>query len=282
MKANHVHIDIGILNHSRVLLFFFFLIGSRLVQGQCSHENRAYQVGETIGYKVAYNWGFIWVNAGQVVFKVRSKKVDGKNAFHFFAYGTSLKKWDWIYRVRDTYESFIDIDALRPLRFRRNTLEGKYSVNNAYEFDYEQGKIYTATENSHKPFSRDTIQLPPCTFDVLSMIYEARNIDYSQYRENDKIPISLIIDGKVYNLYIRYLGKETLKTREKETYKCFKFKPLLVEGSLFLAGENMTVWVTDDQNRIPVLIEAKILVGSVKAYLSETYGIKNLIESRIN
>ena len=249
--------------------------------GQCSKVNHAYKAGETITYKVAYNWGFIWVNAGEAIFKVRKARVRGKNAFHFFANGTSLKKWDWVYRVRDTYESFIDMDALRPLRFKRNTQEGKYIVNNAYEFDYEQGKIYTTTENSNKPASVDTIHLSPCTFDVLSMIYEARNIDYSQYQKNDKIPISLIIDGKIYDLYIRYLGKESLTTREKETYQCYKFKPLLVEGTLFSGGENMTVWVTDDSNRIPVLIEAKILVGSVKAYLSGTYGLKSMIKSRI-
>ena len=268
-------------NHCLALFFLFTLAYAKPVQSQCSEINHAYQDGETIFYKVAYNWGFIWVNAGEAMFKVEKKKIDGNDAYHFLANGTSLKKWDWIYRVRDTYESFIDMDALRPLRFRRKTLEGKYSVNNAYEFDHEKGKIYATTENSKKPVSVDTVNLPPCTFDVLSMIYEARNIDYQQYRKNDKIPITLIIDGKIYDLHIRYLGKEILKTREKETYRCFKFKPLLVEGTLFSGGENMTVWVTDDQNRIPVLIEAKILVGSVKAYLSKTYGLKNVIKSRI-
>ena len=263
------------------LFLFFVLACPGQVQGQCSEVNDAYQAGETISYKVAYNWGFIWVNAGEAIYKVEGKKIGGKKAYHLFASGASLKKWDWIYRVRDTYESFVEMDGLRPLRFRKNTQEGKYSVNNAYEFDYQRGKIYTITENSKKPLSKDTIHLAPCTFDVLSMIYAARNIDYDQYKENDKIPISLIIDGKIYNLYIRYLGKEILKTREKETYQCFKFKPLLVEGTLFTGGENMTVWVTDDQNRIPVLVEAKILVGSVKAYLSETYGLKNVVKSRI-
>ena len=270
------------LKYGVILWSFFAVTSPVLAQVECSSINYAYKAGETITYKVAYNWGFLWVNAGEAVFKIRSMKVDGKNAFYFYANGTSLKKWDWVYKVRDTYESFTDMDALRPLRFRRNTLEGKYSVNNDYKFDYEKGKVYTATENSNKPYSKDTISLAPCTFDVLSMIYEARNIDYSQYRKNDKIPISLIIDGKIYNLYIRYMGKDVLKTRDKEVYKCVKFKPMLVEGSLFLAGENMTVWVTDDQNRVPVLIEAKILVGSIKAYLSQMSGLKNSVTSRIH
>lgn len=280
MKANCPKTELP--GYCKAFFFFFVFAFPRSLLGQCSEINQAYRAGEVVRYKVAYNWGFIWVNAGEAIFKVSEEKVAGKSAFYLLASGASLKKWDWIYKVRDTYESYLDMQALRPLKFRRSTLEGKHSVNNAYDFDYEKGKIYTATENSRKPLATDTINLPPCTFDVLSMIYEARNIDYSQYKENDKIPITLIIDGKVYDLYIRYLGKEILKTREKETYKCFKFKPLLVEGTLFSGGENMTVWVTDDANRIPVLIEAKILVGSVKAYLSETYGLKNVIKSRIN
>ncbi len=270
------------LSCCRLFIFLFFVLADTyLARGQCSEVNQAYQAGEIIEYNVAYNWGFIWVNAGEAIFKVEEKKIGGQPVFYFYAYGTSLKKWDWIYRVRDTYESFLDMEYLRPVRFKRNTSEGKYTVNNAYEFDYEKGKVYTATQNSDKPFSKDTIRLQQCTFDVLSMIYQARNIDYRQYKKDDKIPISLIIDGEIYNLYIRYLGEELLKTRDKKTYQCIKFKPMLVEGTMFSAGENMTVWVTNDENRIPLMIEAKVLVGSVKAYLSNTRGLKNTIKSLV-
>ncbi|MDN5215614.1 DUF3108 domain-containing protein [Fulvivirgaceae bacterium BMA12] len=268
------------LSCCRIFIFLFF-VDIHLARGQCAEVNQAYKAGEIIEYNVAYNWGFIWVNAGEAIFKVEEKKIGGQPVFHFHAYGTSLKKWDWIYRVRDTYESFLDMEYLRPVRFKRNTSEGKYKANNAYEFDYEKGKVYTATQNSDKPLSKDTIRLQRCTFDVLSMIYQARNIDYRQYKKDDKIPISLIIDGEIYNLYIRYLGEELLKTRDKKKYKCIKFKPMLVEGTMFSAGENMTVWVTNDQNRIPLLIEAKVLVGSVKAYLSNTHGLKNTMKSLV-
>lgn len=261
--------------------FCLYLIGSLLVQGivfaQCGEKNKAYQEGEEISYEVAYNLGFIWINAGKASFKVEGSNFNQAEVYRFFAYGTTLEKWDWIYKVRDTYEVYMDPHHLRPLKFYRNTSEGRNHVNNVYYFDYLQAKIYTTTKNSEKQQSRDTIHLPSCTMDVLSMIYRARNIDYTQYQKNDKIPISLIIDGKVYELYIRYLGKEVIKTRDRKRYRCFKFKPLLVEGTLFSSGENMTVWVTDDDNKIPILIEAKILVGSVKAILTDAKGLKNKI-----
>ncbi len=263
-----------------LLLVFYKGIGE--LNAQCKDQNNAYGIGEEISYEVAYNLGFIWVKAGWASFKVTGTKIENSSVYKFSAYGTTLEKWDWIYRVRDSYIAYMDIDKLRPLKFYRNTSEGKTKVDNSYRFNYKSRQIYTNTKSSEKPASNDTIKLPDCTLDVLSMIYKARNIDYSQYKENDKIPISLIIDGKIYDLYIRYLGKEVIKTRNKKRYRCFKFKPLLVEGTLFSSGENMTVWVTDDQNKIPVLIEAKILVGSVKAILSATKGLKNAINAEVS
>jgi hypothetical protein len=107
---------------------------------------------------------------------------------------------------------------------------------------------------------------------VLSSIYYARNIDFNKYKPGDKIPFSMFIDDKVYNLYIRYLGKETVKTRYGK-FKAIKFKPLLIQGTIFEGGEKMEVWVTDDQNKIPIRIESPITVGSVKV---DMMGYSNL------
>ena len=93
----------------------------------------------------------------------------------------------------------------------------------------------------------------------------------------------MIIDGKIYPLYIRYLGKENIRTHDgKQQYKCIKFSVLLVEGTIFKGGEDMNIWVTDDENKIPVLVESKILVGSVKAYLNTTQGLRNPTTAKIN
>jgi hypothetical protein len=110
--------------------------------------------------------------------------------------------------------------------------------------------------------------------DVLSYIYYARNINYNQYNVGDKIPFSLFLDDQVFNIFIRYLGKEKLTTRTG-TYNTIKFKPLLIDGTIFKGGENMTVYVSDDENKVPLLIETPILVGSIKVYLTKTEHLKN-------
>ncbi|MEN9458194.1 MAG: hypothetical protein RL135_768, partial [Bacteroidota bacterium] len=119
---------------------------------------------------------------------------------------------------------------------------------------------------------KGTVKVPNCVQDVLSAIYYARNIDFQKYKPEDRIPFTMFLDNEVYNLYIKYLGKETIKTRYGK-FNAIKFKPLLVKGTLFEGGEKMTVWVSDDANHVPLRIESPIVVGSVKV---DMMGYKNL------
>jgi hypothetical protein len=107
---------------------------------------------------------------------------------------------------------------------------------------------------------------------VLSSIYYARNIDFNKYKEGDKIPFSMFMDNEVHNLYLRYMGKETVKTKYGK-FNTIKFKPLLIKGTVFEGGEKMTVWVSDDANHVPVRIESPIVVGTVKI---DMMGFSNL------
>jgi hypothetical protein len=119
--------------------------------------------------------------------------------------------------------------------------------------------------------------------DVLSAIYYARNIDFEKYTIGDKIPFTMFLDNEVYNLYIKYLGKETVKTRYGK-FNAIKFKPLLVKGTIFDGGEKMTVWVSDDANHIPLRIQSPISIGSVKVdmmmYRNLRYPLSSMISYR--
>ncbi len=265
-----------------IATLLFLCFSAFKINAQCFDTNYCFQVGEKVNYHVVYNWHFIWLNAGWVDFEVKEATFMKRNVYYFNSFGSTFKGYDFFFKVRDRFESYLDIKTLRPLWFRRNTYEGGYSVNNQYIFDHKNNKIFSFTENTYKPFLRDTLDMPYCTFDVLSLIYYSRNLDFSGLKVNDTIPVSVIIDNELFNLYIRYLGKETIDTRDGHKYKCIKFSALLVEGTIFKGGEDLFVWVTDDKNRIPVLIEAKILVGSVKAVLSVTEGLRYKMTAKIN
>jgi hypothetical protein len=123
------------------------------------------------------------------------------------------------------------------------------------------------------------MSLKPCEFDILTATFYARAIDFSNLKLYDKIPINLFIEEKSYSLYIRYLGKEVVEDNKNKKYHTLKFSALLVEGTIFKSGEDLFVWVSDDENKIPIKVEAKILVGSIKVFLNKYSGLRQPLNS---
>jgi hypothetical protein len=248
---------------------------------QCFDRNFAFKEGEKISYEVYYNWGFIWMNAGYVEFSVNSKKYFGRDVYILNSYGSSHKSYDWLFKVRDNYQSYLDKESLQPVWFNRQNYEGGFEVKNEYYFDHSKNLIYACTATTDRPYKKDTLKIKDCSFDLVSLVYYCRNLNFAGLHIHDSIPVSVAIDNGVYNLFIRYLGKEDAETRTGKKYHCIKFSAMLVEGTIFKGGEDLYVWVTDDKNRIPVLVNAKIQIGSVKAYLVGTEGLSNTSESFI-
>ena len=129
--------------------------------------------------------------------------------------------------------------------------------------------------------TRGVFKVPPCVQDVLSAIYYARNIDYNKYKPGDKIPFTMFIDDEVNNLFIRYIGRETVKTRYGK-FNAIQIKPLLIKGTIFEGGEKMSVWISDDQNHIPLRIESPITVGSVKVDMMGYQNLRYPLTSRVS
>ncbi len=248
-------------------------VGSE-ANGQCHEKNTVFTAGEEAHYHAYYNWKFIWLNAGKVTFSVTKSDWKGNPAFLLSSIGVTHRGYDKFYRVRDTFEVYVDPLTIQPFEFRQITNEGSFSAKHHYVFNKTNKTIRTEISRDGGPLETKFLDWPDCTFDLLSMVYQARNIDFNKYKKGDKIPIRMIIDGELHNLYIRYLGLETIKNRDGKWYRCLKFSPLLVKGTIFESGEGMTVWVTDDLNRLPIIVEAKILVGSVKAVFYEAKGLK--------
>ena len=245
------------------------------VYAQCPVDSKAFGPGETITYKAYYNWGFIWLHAGEVEFNVTSKEYEGRDVYHLYAYGTSFKSYDWIFKIREKYQSYIDPDTQMPLWYERDVYEGGYTAFEDYRFDYENDLIHTYVQKRKRPAVEGSLPLTPCLFDVMSAVYYFRSVDFSKYSIGDKIPVNMILDNESYNLFIRYLGKEEVKTRDKNTYQCIKFAIQLVEGTIFKGNEDAIIWVNDDENKVPVMVDAQILVGSVKAILNEAKGLRH-------
>jgi len=262
-------------------LIVFVLLSFQLVvvaQKNCTVHNQTFTAGEVFTYKINYNWGAIWVSAGEASFSAELAQVNNRIVYHFVGSGTTYPKYDFLYKVRDKYESYADTFSLKPLRFIRDAHEGGSYTFDDYVFSASKNKVYTNSRRNKKAGKFDSIAITTCTNDVLTAIYYTRCLDFSKYKVNDTIPITFVLDGEVFPSYVRYLGKEVIKSELLGQVRCIKFRPKLIEGTLFKGGEEMIVWVTDDENKMPVYVETPILVGTIKVNLLKYSGLRNKLD----
>ena len=249
------------------LILFIFFFHSIPLCAQKEKGNLAFINGEELYYKAYYKLGFLWIYSGDVHFSANNIKYQDKDVYQFISTGRSLARYDWLYKVNDRFESLAEKSSCQPLLFERNTHERNNFTHNRYQFDYSTKKIYTETENENQSKTYDTIEFAKGVMDVLSAIYYCRNLDYANMEPDEKIPLKMVINNRIYELFIHYLGIENIKNREKQEYSCYKFSIRLVEGTIFKGGEELVVWLNKDDLRRPLLVSSKVVIGSVKAYL---------------
>ncbi|MDR3716920.1 MAG: DUF3108 domain-containing protein [Puia sp.] len=240
--------------------------------GFCGIHNTSFQAGEMVTFKVYYTLAGAYFAAGEAVFNTGLERISGRPVYHVVGEGKTYSFYDKFFKVRDRYETYIDTATMQPLKFIRNMNEGGYKK-------YEN---VTFNKTTNAAITTDGVfKVPDCVQDVVSSVYYARNVDFSNLKAKDTIPFSLFLDNTLYRIYIRYLGKESIKTKYGK-FRAIKFKPLLIKGTIFEGGEKMTVWVSDDGNHIPLRIESPISVGSVKidmiSYRNLRYPLSSLID----
>jgi len=257
-----------------LLLVFCSLGFTANVQDDCNVRNKAFKADEEVKMKVFYSTLGVYVGAGEAVFTSALERFNGKPVYHFVGVGSTYSFFDNFFKVRDKYESYVDTASLLPYKFVRNVDEGGYKKYDNVTFNHSS-KTAVST-NGVYPVSN-------CIQDVVSMIYYARNIDFSKYKVNDKIPFDMFLDDEIFHMYIRYMGKEVIKTRFGK-FNAIKIKPLLLKGTIFEGGEKMTAWLSDDPNHVLLRAESPIAVGSIKvdmmSYKNLRHPLSSLIKTR--
>ena len=224
-------------------------------------QNNAFTVGEKLTFDVKY--GFI--TAGVAVMEIpRIKKIAGREVYHVTFKVSSLPGFDPVYKVRDRYETYLDVKSLFPWRFEQHVREGGFSMDFAAFFDHRKGIAKT---------SKGSYKISPNINDIVSAFYYARTLDYSNMKVGDKFRLYNFYKKKVYPLDIVYKGKETIEV-EAGTFDCIMVEPLIVKGGLFKTEGNIIIWLSDDELKIPVKVKTKILIGSIDAELTKYEGLK--------
>ena len=231
-----------------------------------SPQNFAFQKGEWLKFKMSYS---NFLNAGFSTMEVRETTNNQKEAFHILGKGKSTGIVGLFFNVKDDYQTFMYKESMLPYRFIRKIDEGGYTKDEEILFNHDKNE---ATVKNYKHNTVDKHPIGNDIQDLLSSLYFLRNQNLTDLEVGDEIELKMFIDKEVTNFKLRFLGKEVVKTKFGKV-KSLKFKPMVQAGRVFKEQESLTIWISDDDNKIPLLIKASLAVGSLRADLDEFKGL---------
>lgn len=258
---------IAVVHHMKTL----FIVGMLFLMTpylQAQEIKTAYQEGEWFKFRVHYGL----ITAGYATLKVENATYKNTPVYHIKGYGETSGVSRWFFKVEDYYESYIDKETDLPYQFIRKINEGGHTKDKIIDFDQVNHKAHVF---NRKHNTRDTIDTEVSVQDMVSAFYYLRNhIDSKNLKEGDETTLTMFFDQENYPFKLRFLGREIMKT-EFGKIRCLKFRPLVQSGRVFKEQESLTVWVSDDENKVPIRIKASLAVGSLKADLEEFKGLKH-------
>ena len=237
----------------------------------CHSVNSTFQEGEELTYKLYYNWNAAWFSAGEVVFKVQ----DEGSQYHVSAEGHTYRSYEWFYKVHDYYDTYLDKSSMLPIVSQRNVAEGKYRLYDKIVFNQDQHQATTYRGKTKETTQKTVYDTKECMHDILSVIYYIRNIDTEKTTKDSKIPIKIFMDGEVFPLSVKYKGKQNyVALHQMGHYNTIKLSPQVINGRVFKDGSEVNIYASDDANKIPLMIESPLSVGSLKAVLKSYKGLR--------
>lgn len=238
--------------------------------GQTSEK--AFGDGEYFRFRVHYGL----LTAGYAELNVNATELKGKPVYHIKGYGKTTGVSRLFFKVEDTYETYIDKNSNIPYRFIRDIYEGGYTKDIIKNFDHPNLSVLV---NDRKHQTEEVFTIKEQTQDLLSSFYYLRNyIDRESLKVGDDMDINIFFDKENYTMRLRYLGREVLRTPFGRV-KTLKFRPYVQSGRVFKERESLTIWVSDDENKIPILLQAELAVGSLKATLVEYKNLQNELKT---
>ena len=254
----------------RIILPFLLLLKALQVDAQeiftpPVKTNHAFIKGEKLTYQIKY--GF--VVGGITTLSLSDTVYNGKKVFHALAVGQTTGLANTIYGVQDTYESWFDKATNLPLKSVRDIKEGRYKHYNEVTYNRKNNTITSKLSGIHK--------VPQKILDLSSAFYYLRRVDFTKVNKGDTVFVNMYFSDEIFPFHLVFIGKETIRTKFGKI-SCLKLRPVVEVGRMFKTSEDLTVWFTDDENCIPVLIEMDIrIVGKIHLKLIEYENITNPI-----
>jgi hypothetical protein len=226
-----------------------------------SQNKLPYSIGEYSAFEVSF--GGITVGSAEMEV-VEHSVIDSISTFHIIGKGRTAPFFDWFFKVRDIYETYLDTLKILPVKFIRNIHEGGYEKQQLYNFNHLDSLVLTA-DSVYKMLYNSQ--------DMLSALFYSRTFNKEYLKETNSFFVPIFMDEENYFLEIAYLGNEIIESKWG-MINCMVFKPKMQEGRVFEDGEQMKIWITDDANHLLMKVETKIWAGTIKANLVEYKELK--------
>lgn len=250
-----------------LLITLFFTLSSAQNENQ-SGNPIAYDTGEWFKFRIHY----MGVSAGNAELELTEAVRENKKVFHAKGKGYTTGMTRWFFKVEDDYQSFFDKKTGKPYQYVRKINEGGYTKNEEGFFDQIKNNVLV---KNYKDKTENTIQVTENVQDIVSTFYYLRNYDYIDTMKNgESVEIDMFFDNEITKFKLKKLGIETLSTKFGKV-ECIMFRPLVQAGRVFKEQESLTVWISNDKNKIPLKIKASLAVGSLNADLEGYKGLKN-------
>ena len=224
------------------------------------------------GEKLTFRLHYGIITGGEAQITANKTKLNGRDVFHAVVTGKTTGLIDKIYKVHDVYESYFNPVTNLPDKAIRNIREGSYRYYD--EVLFNQDEMYVVSQRNGK------VSVPKYTLDMASVVFYVRRLDLAKLKVNDIISLDTYFGDELFPFYIVYKGKDTISIGSGK-YKCFKFVPIVEPGRIFEKNDDMTIWFSDDENKIPVSIKFDMLVGSFRCDLVSFENLKYPLRAKI-
>ncbi|MBN1251872.1 MAG: DUF3108 domain-containing protein [Bacteroidales bacterium] len=226
--------------------------------------NTAFQSGEKISYKVRYGV----IKGGEASLSINLEPSGYSYIYHITALAKTTGVIGSMVTIRDIYESYTEVHSGLPIKSVRNILEHHYTSYNEVLFFRDSGYVKSLKSGKH--------EVPSDILDILSAFYFARRYLFSNGLEKGKIiTLNTFFDDELFLIKLKYKAKEKVKTKFGKI-NCLKFVPIIEKKSPFKKEEQMEIWITADENYIPVKIRINLPVGNLKCDIIDFEELKNI------
>jgi len=238
-----------------------------------TQKEDAFGTGEFFKFRIHYGI----VNAGYATLEIKDATINNKKVHHAVGKGYTTGMSKFFFKVEDLYESYFDKETGSPYRYIRKIDEGGYTKNQEGIFNQAENRVLV---KDYKRKSEKTIITTDNVQDIISSFYYLRNHpNIDKLKSGDAITIDMFFDDEITKFKLKYVGRQDITTKFG-TVSTMVFKPLVQTGRVFKEKESVTLWITDDNNKVPIRIKADLAVGSLKADLDEYKGLKNPFKAK--